>query len=178
MRVRRTWRSSLVFVVAAFAATVACGATYLTPSARCTDGPRWPRGTNFAYEEKGPIDAPSCTPHCGPNDHASPMWDAVGTVDGREALTSDALPFGACAEDGVVCVMSAEWLGGCPPEGKASGPLNTFICRCRAGAWACTIDATAPSATGYRCELPDGTELRPGAGDAGSPPPDASDGGG
>ena len=140
--------------------------TYVTPSTTCSDGPRWPRGTNFEYERNGPTDAPACTPHCGPNEAASGMWSGAGR--GR-ALTSDALPSGACAEDGVVCTMEAEWLGPCPESAQASGPLNLFICRCASGAWACTVDATAPSATAWTCHNPDGTQFVPGSQtDAGS----------
>lgn len=130
---------------------------YTTPSMTCSDGPRWPRGTQFEYERGGPIDAPACTPHCGPNKSPSSMWSGA-----RGALTSDALPSGACAENGVVCTMSAEWLGPCPEGAEAIGPLDLFICRCASGAWACTIDATSPSATSNSCRLPDGTIVAPG----------------
>jgi hypothetical protein len=84
------------------------------------------------------------------------MWVGSG------ALTSDALPSGACAEDGVVCTMQAEVLGPCPDGAEAIGPLDLFICRCRSGAWACTIDATAPSGTAWSCRAPDGTQIGPG----------------
>lgn len=138
------------------------GSTYSTPSTTCSDGPRWPRGTNFDYERGGPTDAPACTPHCGPNQPASALW-------GGRALTSDALPSGTCAESSVVCTMSAEWLGPCPPEGSPIGPLDLFICRCTSGIWACTVDATAPAATAWSCRLPDGGDFdRPDSGDAGS----------
>jgi hypothetical protein len=132
---------------------------YRTPSATCSDGPRWPRGTSFAYEASGPTDAPRCTPHCGPNQPASPICSGVG---GGPHLTSDALPSGACSEDGVVCTMTAEWLGPCPPDGSPSGPLDLFICRCTGGAWACTVDATAPSATSWSCRMPDGSDYPDG----------------
>lgn len=123
-----------VIAVVAVLTPVACSSSYETPSAECSNGPRWPRGTHFEYERDGPTDAPKCTPHCG------------GT--GR---TSDGLPSGACNEDGVVCTMTAEWLGPCPEGETASGPIDIFICRCTNGAWACTIDATAPSATMQSC---------------------------
>jgi hypothetical protein len=127
-------------------------ATYATPSATCSDGARWERGTNFEYEKSAPTDAPACTPHCGPNRPASPAW-------GGAALTTDALPAGQCTEEGVVCTMQAEWLPPCPAEGSPGGPLDLFICRCSSGKWGCTIDATSPSATAWSCRMPDGSDF-------------------
>lgn len=149
-----------VISAAASVLTPSCASDeYATPSATCSDGPRWPRGTDFEFERNGPTDAPACTPHCGPNEPASDMWS--GTVRGG-ALTSDALPAGPCSEDGVVCTMQAEWLGPCPPTAVAIGPLDVFICRCASGAWACTVDATAPSGTLTTCRNADGTDVTPG----------------
>jgi hypothetical protein len=140
-----------VFVSVAVVLVHACGSsmsTYVTPSATCSDGPRWPRGTDFEYERGGPTDAPPCTPHCGQVPSPSGMWSGIG---GPGATTSDALPSGACNEEGVVCTMTAEWLGPCPDGATPVGPLNLFICRCMSGAWSCTIDASSPSATNQSC---------------------------
>ena len=115
----------------------------------CSDGPRWPNGTQFAYERGAPSDAGPCTPHCGPNAKASALWGSM-TMN----LTSAALPSGACAHEGNTCTMGAEWLGPCPAGGLAEGPLDVFICRCTSGRWGCTIDATAPSATDWTCTPP------------------------
>jgi hypothetical protein len=117
----------------------------------CTDGPRWPNGSAFEYERHGPTDAPACTPHCGPNANASSLWGGPELMK----LTSAALPSGTCAHEGNTCTMAAEWLGTCPPEGRAEGPFDLFICRCAAGRWACTIDGTEPSATSQSCALPE-----------------------
>lgn len=157
-------------LVLAFGLAGACGGESVTPSATCSDAPRWPRGTRFEYERGGPSDAPACTPHCGPNAHASPMWGGAG---GLNALTSDALPSGACDENGVACTMKAEWLGPCPPDGQPVGPLDLFICRCSGGRWSCTVDATSPSATSWSCMMPDGSDFNH-PGDAGAH--DAGDG--
>jgi len=116
----------------------------------CTDGPRWPNGTDFQYELHGPTDAPACTPHCGPNASASSLWGPPEL--GK--LTIAALPSGGCQHDGNTCTMGAEWLGPCPAGGKAVGPLDLFICRCASGHWACTVDGTEPSATSWSCDLP------------------------
>ena len=138
------WGTVMRFIVVALT-LVACStsstttSTYATPSSICSDGPRWPRGHDFAYERDGPTDAPKCTPHCG-----------GGAGRGGE-LSSDALPSGTCSENGVVCTMTAEWLGPCPESATPSGPIDVFICRCTNGAWACTVDATAPSATTFSC---------------------------
>jgi hypothetical protein len=65
--------------------------------------------------------------------------------------------------------MHAESLGPCPETAEAIGPLNLFICRCASGAWACTVDATAPSATAWTCRNTDGSQFSPGQSpDAGS----------
>ncbi|MBX3187318.1 MAG: hypothetical protein KF819_09900 [Labilithrix sp.] len=146
-------RSTLVAIVG-LALFGACEPSYAPPSATCSDAPRWPRGTSFEYEHDGPTGVPACTPHCGPNRSASGKWNAVG-APGVTKLTSDALPSGACSEDGVVCGMTAEWLGPCPDEGLASGPLNDFYCRCISGRWSCTVDARAPSATAWECHVAD-----------------------
>jgi hypothetical protein len=118
----------------------------------CTDGPRWPNGSQFQYEVKGPTDAPACTPHCGPNASASSLWGSPDLMK----LTSAALPSGACQHEGNTCTMAAEWLGPCPPSGRAVGPFDLFICRCTSGRWGCTVDGESPSATSQTCELPDG----------------------
>lgn len=117
----------------------------------CSDGTRWVGGTPFQYESGGPTDAPACTPHCGPNAPASGMWSGVGNGNN---LTSAALPSGPCLHPGNTCTMAAEWLGPCAPGNVASGPLDLFICRCTDGQWACTVDATAPSATAWSCVPP------------------------
>jgi hypothetical protein len=132
---------------------------YITPSVVCSDGPRWPPGSQFEFERNGPTDAPRCTPHCGPNQPPSATWNGAGP---RDALTSEALPSGSCSEDGVVCTMAAELLPACPAGTRAVGPLDLFICRCTSGAWGCTIDATGPSATSWSCVMPDGTVFSPG----------------
>jgi hypothetical protein len=156
--------ASLVGVLVAVAACSGqtTEADYTAPSPVCSDAPRWPRGNNFAFEQGGPTNAPLCTPHCGPNKSASSMWTGVGPAN---KLTSDALPSGPCTEPGVVCTMTAEWLGPCPPEGSPVGPLDLFICRCTSGNWTCTIDASSPSATMWSCRMPDGSNFnRPDAG--------------
>jgi hypothetical protein len=115
----------------------------------CTDGPRWPNGSQFSYERDGPTDAGPCTPHCGPNPKASALWGSM-----TMGLTTAALPSGACSHEGNTCTMAAEWLGPCPLGDSAEGPLDLFICRCTSGQWGCTIDATAPSATSQSCTPP------------------------
>jgi hypothetical protein len=109
----------------------------------CSNGVRWPGGTNFPYEADGPTNAPACTPHCGPN-----------APSATHALTSAALPAGPCANAGNTCTMMAEWLGPCAPGNVASGPLDLFICRCTDATWVCTVDSTAPSATAWSCQAP------------------------
>lgn len=153
----------VAIAVVAVLTPVACSSSsYETPSTECSNGPRWPRGTNFEYERGGPTDAPNCTPHCGEISAPSGMWSGAG---GRGATTSDSLPSGSCNEDGVVCTMSAEWLGPCPAGETAVGPLDLFICRCANDAWVCTVDATSPSATGFSCS---GDAARRVAEDAGA----------
>jgi len=117
----------------------------------CSDGPRWPNGTDFSYEHGGPSHAGPCTPHCGPNANASALWGSP--MLGK--LTSAALPSGSCAHEGNTCTMAAEWLGPCPEGGAAVGPFDLFICRCTSGRWGCTIDDESPSATEQTCTLPD-----------------------
>ena len=163
------YATSMAVVLSCRASTVATPPTGTTDSAldasapapaptqeACSDGPRWPNGTKFSYETNGPVDAPPCIPHCGPNASASALWGppALGK------LTSAALPSGSCADEGNVCTMGAEWLGPCPPGGTAAGPFDLFICRCTSSKWECTVDATSPSSTEQTCSLPDdaGTE--------------------
>ena len=112
----------------------------------CSDA-RWPLDTVFAYEHGGPTHAHPCTPHCGANRPASSMWPG-------DHLTSQALPFGACSAEGDVCTLDVEWVGPCPDEGTARGPLDLFLCRCRGGSWACTVDDASPSATAQSCDAP------------------------
>ncbi len=117
----------------------------------CSDGPRWPNGSPFEYEHDGPVTAPACTPHCGPNASASSLWGPPDLMK----LTTAALPSGGCEHDGNTCTMGAEWLGVCPPGGRAVGPLDLFICRCTTGRWGCTVDDSSPSDTAQTCDLPE-----------------------
>ncbi len=71
-------------------------------------------------------------------------------------LTTDALPSGACSTS-EVCAMRAEYLGVCPNGVAGSGGIESFVCRCVSGTWACKRDASRASATAFSC----------GSGDAG-----------
>lgn len=140
-----TARALALLVVGAVVVTACASKTTEQSSEPCSNAERYPVGTQFPFDSGDTRDLPNCTPHCGANSSASPMW-------GGAYLTSEALPSGACVHDGNACALRAEWVGKACAEGQTPvGPLVTFVCRCAQGSWACAVSPSNMSATMFEC---------------------------
>jgi hypothetical protein len=93
----------------------------------CSTGPAYDASANSTpFPYRPPSDAgalPTCTPRCG----------SKGPSAGFSNV--DALPSGACSQEGELCGMSVSYY--C--EGAGLGRVDGMECACEGGTWKCWI---------------------------------------
>ncbi len=122
----------------------------------CSSGPTYLRDQIGFPVENDPTQYPKCIPHCGYT------GDGLGGP-GLGFYYADALPSGACTNDGATCSMTvAITCCGGQQRGPTGGPVHGMRCRCQEGAWKCVIAAMG----GAICRCFDGEAGVDASGDA------------
>lgn len=103
-------------------------ASTTTQAETCSDGPRYPDGTQFGTYGGSHDELPACIAHCGDVPKGS-----------RGDASTGALPSGSCSDGAATCEVLAEQVPACPPEMSGAGPVSEFVCHCASGAWTCEV---------------------------------------
>jgi hypothetical protein len=97
----------------------------------CSTGPAYVFETAFPDIENADSSLPECVPRCENGDKRS----GYGTAS--NAWTIEALPSGACTNDGEACQMAAVRVRTCPSGEKSMCSYTGYECHCEGGNWKC-----------------------------------------
>lgn len=156
-----TTRLAFVFtgVVCALLQSVGCSNEAQSPgtaqgTTTCSTGAPYTDDTTFALVGAPVAPLPACKPRC----------DYQGGVEPPGFYFVEALPSGACVDEGVACGMAVR-VRCCGGRGPVVGPVNGMLCSCSAGVWKCGVSNQGAATCGV-C-LDGGSDA--GAGEAGTP---------
>lgn len=77
---------------------------------------------------------PRCVPRCGA--------DELVSLNGYQEYTFEALPSGACRNDGETCQMdAARSTSQCAGQPKHACDVSDYVCHCESGTWRCYLIA-------------------------------------